>query len=561
MSQLPRITFGIIVLNGEPFTKYCLRSLYPFAHEIIVVEGATINAAAVATPDGHSTDGTLETLHRFKTEEDPKDKMQIIIRDGFWSEKDEQSRAYAKRATGDYLWQVDIDEFYHPEDMQLIIEMLANDPTISGISFFWKNFWGGFDYLVDGWEYRDLVKKIGGIRRIFKWGKGYRYVSHRPPTVVNDQDQDLRTLNWIGPKEMAKMGIFCYHYGMVFPKQAKQKTVYYQTTGFHDDMDTWYRESFIELRYPFRILHGTRPPSWLHRFNGEHPPEIKRLIEDCAHGVVNVEQRCTNDIEQLLDSPFYRVAGNLLSLLYPAKGLSYYMLSLLKRSTNKIPPELAKKPLRKFSKAWQRLRMPPLESLPNIPDLFHVYRYLHQHPDLERRPGGWVYKGKFYPDYLTVGGASHAVFRVALKYCQGEGIDVGAGLWPLPGAVPVDMWRGPGVGKTVADFSNGSLDYVFSSHCLEHIENWQSTLAEWIRKLKPGGIVFLYLPHPECEIWHPGSPFVGNGHKWVPTPEVVSEALRALGCEIVERNDGPDAMMSFYICARKHEETSCSADS
>lgn len=40
MSHQPRITFGMIVLNGEPFTRYNLRALYPFAHEIIVVEGA-----------------------------------------------------------------------------------------------------------------------------------------------------------------------------------------------------------------------------------------------------------------------------------------------------------------------------------------------------------------------------------------------------------------------------------------------------------------------------------------------------------------------------------------
>ena len=39
--EWPRVTFGIIVLNGEPFTRYCLRSLYPFAHQIIVVEGGT----------------------------------------------------------------------------------------------------------------------------------------------------------------------------------------------------------------------------------------------------------------------------------------------------------------------------------------------------------------------------------------------------------------------------------------------------------------------------------------------------------------------------------------
>ena len=69
--SLPRVTFGVIVLNGEPFTRYCLRSLYPFAHEIIVVEGAAPGAASIATADGHSSDGTLAALRRFKSEEDP----------------------------------------------------------------------------------------------------------------------------------------------------------------------------------------------------------------------------------------------------------------------------------------------------------------------------------------------------------------------------------------------------------------------------------------------------------------------------------------------------------
>jgi hypothetical protein len=35
-----KITFGMIVLNGEPFIGNNLRSLYPFAHQIVVVEGA-----------------------------------------------------------------------------------------------------------------------------------------------------------------------------------------------------------------------------------------------------------------------------------------------------------------------------------------------------------------------------------------------------------------------------------------------------------------------------------------------------------------------------------------
>jgi hypothetical protein len=114
-----KITFGIIVLNGEPFTRYCLRSIYPFAYEIIVVEGGHEDTKSVCTPDGHSIDGTLDTLYKFKNEEDVENKLTIITHEGFWPKKDElghdrtpQSRAYAERATGDYLWQIDIDEFY-----------------------------------------------------------------------------------------------------------------------------------------------------------------------------------------------------------------------------------------------------------------------------------------------------------------------------------------------------------------------------------------------------------------------------------------------------------------
>ena len=51
--------------------------------------------------------------------------------DGFWpGEKDEQSRAYASRATGDYLWQVDVDEFYRPERHGEGPRAARADPTI-----------------------------------------------------------------------------------------------------------------------------------------------------------------------------------------------------------------------------------------------------------------------------------------------------------------------------------------------------------------------------------------------------------------------------------------------
>ena len=67
MPYIPKISFGIIVLNNEPFNRYLLRQIYPFAHQIIVVEGATRFSAHASRPDGHSRDGTLEILKEFPT--------------------------------------------------------------------------------------------------------------------------------------------------------------------------------------------------------------------------------------------------------------------------------------------------------------------------------------------------------------------------------------------------------------------------------------------------------------------------------------------------------------
>ncbi|MGB8493878.1 MAG: hypothetical protein WCE53_05705 [Candidatus Acidiferrum sp.] len=226
--------------------------------------------------------------------------------------------------------------------------------------------------------------------------------------------------------------------------------------------------------------------------------------------------------------------------------------SLDKISSGEFPSgTMACRLAKKMRSVLNRLRRRQLEDIPDSPDLFRCYRDLLAHPDIRRRSGGWEYQGKFYPDYLTVGGASHAIFREALKYCRGNGIDIGAGLWPLPGAIAVDKWRGPGASTVLEEFGEGFLDYVFSSHCLEHNEDWKLVLEQWISKLRPQGVLFLYLPHPDCGIWKPGSPFVGNEHKWSPSPEIIKSFLLASRFSILAFDDGPDAMYSFWVCARK----------
>jgi hypothetical protein len=311
------VSFGIIVLNGEPFTRYCLRALYPLAHEIIVIEGACQAAAAVATPDGHSTDGTLQILRRFQAQEDPEGKVHIVCRDGFWSEKDEQSQAFAARATGDYLWQVDIDEFFHPKDMEHVLGLLHDDPGITAVSFEQVTFWGGFDYIADGWYLRRGPKYC---HRLFKWGPGYRYITHRPPAVHDPWGRDLRAGKWISGRTLSRRGILMYHYSLLFPKQVVEKCEYYNEAPWADRKcaRAWAEDCFLRLGDPFRVHNVYDYPSWLERFRGVHPPEVEAMRRDIREGHLRVAMRDSADVARLLGSPRYRLGRTALKLLdYP----------------------------------------------------------------------------------------------------------------------------------------------------------------------------------------------------------------------------------------------------
>ncbi len=325
MSGFPKITFGIIVLNGEPFTRYCLRSLYPFAHEIIVVEGGSRSAEAIATNDGHSTDGTLEELHRFKKEEDPENKVQIIVRDGFWEEKDEQSQAYAERASGDYLWQIDIDEFYLAKDMRFILELLKNDPEITAISFEHTTFWGGFNYTADSWYLREV---FNDCHRVFKWGKGYKYVTHRPTTVVDRDGTDLRKKKWVQAVLLKRKGIFMYHYSLVFPKQVEEKAKYYSTrswANYSEGVMDWARENFLKpVRKPFRVHNVYAYPSWLKRYAGPHPEQILQMKEDLEGGRLDIHVRDNSDVEIFESKTIYRAGRWILERLSGISTARYF---------------------------------------------------------------------------------------------------------------------------------------------------------------------------------------------------------------------------------------------
>ncbi len=312
-NHFPLITFGMIVLNGEPFTRYNLRSLYPWAHQIIVVEGACPGACNIATATGHSVDGTLEILKKFKSEDDPDNKLFLVTAedeghaDGFWpGEKDEMSQAYAKRATGNYLWQVDSDEFYHAEDISKIVEIL-NDNVVDAVTFPMITFWGGFDYTVDGFYLRR--DKAREFHRLFAWGPGYCYLTHRPPTVLDAYGIDTRKKKWLAPKNLERMGIYLYHYSLLFPQQVTGKCSYYTNAMWaqRKHANQWASNNYLTLSRRFKFHNVSHHLSWLERFNGKHPEEICALMKDISNNILPISLRKTDDIDVLLGTVSYQL--------------------------------------------------------------------------------------------------------------------------------------------------------------------------------------------------------------------------------------------------------------
>jgi hypothetical protein len=311
-----KLTFGMIILNGEPFTRYNLRALYPFAHQIIVVEGACPSAVAVATKDGHSTDGTLKILQNFKRDEDPDHKLIIVTaqdeghKDGFWLEKNEMSQAYACRATGNYLWQVDSDEFYHADQVTRLIDILERERP-DAVSFPMITFWGGLDYITDSFYLiRDNAREF---HRLFAWAPGYSYKTHFPPTVVDEHGIDLRKKRWFCARDIEKQHIFLYHYSLLFPLQVFNKVSYYKMRN-RSAIDSWEESVYRRLEKPFRAHNVYFHIGWLERFKGDHPTVIQLMMQDIKEKKINVELRDCRDVDRLLSKKSYLFSVKFLRL-------------------------------------------------------------------------------------------------------------------------------------------------------------------------------------------------------------------------------------------------------
>ena len=156
------------------------------------------------------------------------------------------------------------------------------------------------------------------------------------------------------------------------------------------------------------------------------------------------------------------------------------------------------------------------------------------------------FKGNVYPAFQAEGNAAQFAISYAKHVCKGEGVDVGCMKeeWAFPGAYPVD----PALNNYDAlNFPYENLDYIFSSHCLEHVYDWVTVLDYWSSKLKSGGTLFLYLPDYSQEYWKPWN---NRKHLNIFTPEIIFDYMNDNNYKNIFKS-GVDLNNAFMVMGEK----------
>lgn len=141
-----------------------------------------------------------------------------------------------------------------------------------------------------------------------------------------------------------------------------------------------------------------------------------------------------------------------------------------------------------------------------------------------------------------------------VEYTSGRGLDLGCGQFKaFHHFIGVDNghhWGMKGVDVHVNScddlsiFADDSMDFVFSSHLLEHIKDTKKALTEWMRVLKVGGKLCLYLPH-KAHYPNVGEKGANPDHKHDFYPEDIISLMQEIGSDTNE--DGERINCSFDL--------------
>lgn len=274
-----KLTFGIIVLNGDFLLKPLLESIYSYAHAICIAEGSV--EWFYENGVYGSTDNTLKIIREFP---DPQNKITLVS--STYREKDEQCRAWFAHVPEDtdYIICNDADEIHSPENLELLIKYLEMEQPTS-VGFKSDSFYGGFDRIIGGFE------REHSFKRVLKYEKGSVYRTHRQPTLsLGGKDIDGKDIS--GNQLYEATGITMWHGSYVSPFGVFDKIKYYEAAVISEGncIPDYFYEVFLPwVTFPERRIEIEDKWNGVQEFmphargecktipyEGKHPAIIKR---------------------------------------------------------------------------------------------------------------------------------------------------------------------------------------------------------------------------------------------------------------------------------------------
>lgn len=202
----------------------------------IIVEGFSGNKGSTNWCNNlniqkNSSDGSLEYVAELMQE---FPNIHLISSKGGWSSKDEQVNKGIEMLQGSvdgWLWQIDIDEQWTKEDIEIAEGMMSKDIEVAG-AFQFNHLLGKDNkgqQLVAKGEWGD-----GYSTRLW-WWQGQRFITHEPPVME-------------GQKSTLELPTKYNHYSYYFEKDVIFKSKYYK--GYASLYRNWKRMQQKSFTYP-----------------------------------------------------------------------------------------------------------------------------------------------------------------------------------------------------------------------------------------------------------------------------------------------------------------------
>ena len=262
--EIPKITVGIIVYNGEDYIEYAIKSIYNVVSQIIIVDGRVKMYDDGSLPE--SGDSTIPIIKRLLAQ-DVVNKIELVETKKIWKDKIEKQNEIAKRVTGTYYVKVDHDEIWKPETLIDVIKMMENDKRIGVVKMPFIHFWLNFN---------TIAKDAGGKwstkhPRVWRWKKGFYHV--KSFNYFQDLVHDYCKVGTPFVRESEYDGDAIYHFGYVRNlKTLQEKISYYKNRG----IETFVVDTVSNWKEGMKTQPTQKVNSWADNFTGTLPEIMKQ---------------------------------------------------------------------------------------------------------------------------------------------------------------------------------------------------------------------------------------------------------------------------------------------